>query len=312
MRITGACLVALIATAGVVADEPKSAPVVIPRAEQIDLKSKGGREYRLLVQAPPKEDSAPPDGYPVYYFTDANASFPLVASLARTQQPTTGPIVLVGIGYPTDDRDEITARRAFDLTPAADREAMKKFQEARKAGPNRPRKDPPARAVELKFGGQAEFFAFIQDEVKPLVEKRFKIDKGRQTLFGHSFGGLFTLHALYAHPDSFQTYIAASPSLWLNPEKLAEDEAAFTAKLKEGKGAKPKLLVTLGELETRAATSNGGGDNNSHAELVKRLKDAGAEATFKQFEGENHGSVVPFAHSRGLRFAFETASRLGR
>lgn len=312
MRVATLCLIFSVAVADLAADEPKSTPVVVPRAEQIDVKSKGGREYRLFVQAPPKEDTPPAGGYPVYYFTDANASFPLVASLARIQQPTVGSVVLVGIGYPTDDRDEITTRRSFDLTPAADPEAMKKFQEARKADPNRPRKDAPARAVELKFGGQAEFFAFVQDEVKPLVEKRFKIDKGRQALFGHSFGGLFTLYALYAHPDSFQTFVAASPSLWLNPVKLAEDEAAFTAKLKESKGAKPKLLLTLGELEARAATGKEGGESNPHAELIKRLKETGLDATFKQFEGENHGSVVPFAHMRGLRFAFEGAPRPAR
>jgi predicted alpha/beta superfamily hydrolase len=53
---------------------------------------------------------------------------------------------------------------------------------------------------------------------------------------------------LYAHPDTFQTYIAASPSLFLSPEKLAESEAAFRSAIKKNP-ARLRLLVTLGELE---------------------------------------------------------------
>ena len=33
-------------------------------------------------------------------------------------------------------------------------------------------------------------------------------------LIGHSFGGLFAIHALIERPDSFDAYIAISPSLW--------------------------------------------------------------------------------------------------
>jgi hypothetical protein len=309
MRGFGIVLFVLVSASALAVGQPPGTPVVVPRAEQVDLRSKAGREYRLFLQGPAKDSPAPPGGYPVYYFTDANASFALVASLARIQQPTIGPVVLVGIGYPTDDRGEITARRSFDLTPAAAPDAMKRFQEGRKADPARPPKGaPPKAAAELTFGGQGEFFAFVRDEVKPLVEKRFPVDKARQALFGHSFGGLFTLHALYAHPDSFQTYIAASPSLWLNPGALAEAEAVFAAKAKAG-GTKARLLVTLGEFEGRAPGEKADAGGGPAAELAARLKGAGVDAAFHQFAGENHGSVVPFAHMRGLRFAFEAARR---
>src|SRR5690606_6559257 len=42
------------------------------------------------------------------------------------------------------------------------------------------------------------------------------IDESRQTLYGHSYGGLFVLHALRTQPGAFQRYVAASPSLWWN------------------------------------------------------------------------------------------------
>lgn len=309
MRALGLASLVLLSAAALAVAQPAGAPVVVPRAEQVDVRSKAGREYRLFLQAPPKDGPAPAGGYPVYYFTDANASFPLVASLARIQQPTIGPVVLVGIGYPTDDRGEITVRRSFDLTPVAAPDAMKRFQEGRKADPARPPKGPPPKAAaELTFGGQAEFFAFVRDEVKPLVEKRFPIDRSKQALFGHSFGGLFTLHALYAHPDAFQTYVAASPSLWLNPDALAAAEVAFTARAKSG-GPTPRVLVTTAELEGRGPGEKADASGGPTAELAARLKAAGLDAAYHQFPGENHGSVVPFAHMRGLRFAFETAGK---
>ena len=48
-----------------------------------------------------------------------------------------------------------------------------------------------------KTGGAHHFFTFIEEELKPQIEKNFEIDKGKQTLFGHSLGGLFALHILF-------------------------------------------------------------------------------------------------------------------
>lgn len=297
MRWVGTVFVAVVTVGCLMAADPPARPVVVPRSEQMDLKSPAGRVYRLFLQAPAPDSPVPPGGYPVYYFTDANTAFPLVASLARIQQMTIEPVVLIGIGYPTDDRKIINTRRAFDLTPVAAPGVWKRFQDALGA---RNRGSRPAPNPTLTFGGQEEFFTFIQEEVKPMIEKRFKIDTKRQALFGHSFGGLFTLHTLYTHPDSFQTFIAASPSLWLNPGKLAEEEAAFT----QAK-SRPRLLVTLWELEPPLPFGNGDGGTDPREALTQQLKAAGSDTTFTRFAGENHGSVVPFAHMHGLRFAFE-------
>lgn len=308
MKWANTLLAVMVASTVIGAGEPTPTAVVVPRSEQVDVRSKAGRTYRLFIQGPSSDQPVPTGGYPVYYFTDANTSFALVTALARIQRVTIGPVVLVGIGYPTDEQHQIVVRRAYDLTPAAAPDAMKRFWEARKTIAPRPQRATPlATPEEMKFGGQAEFFAFIQNEVKPLIAKRFAIDKTRQALFGHSFGGLFSLYALYAHPEAFQVYISASPSLWLHPQKLAEDAGVF-AKAIPSMQARPRLLVTLGGLEP--AFSLGKPDSTfPQADLVKRLKAAGLYAEFLQFAGENHGSVVPFAHMRGLRFAFETLGK---
>jgi predicted alpha/beta superfamily hydrolase len=302
---------AVASTCALLAADSKPVPVVIPNAELFDLHSKSGRDYRIFIAKP--DGPAPATGYSVYYFTDANNSFGAVASLARIQQRTTGPVVLVGIGYPTEDRNEITVRRTFDLTPPTDPAVLDRFREARaRSGARRPAVSGPT-ASSMKTGGQEQLFDFIEHEVKPVIEKRFKIDKSQQALFGHSFGGLFTLHALFMHPGAYQSYIAASPSLWVNPETLEKEIVAFSNEM--AKERKPvRVLITTAELEPRTPADRAPNPGEKTAAntnlrpqktLLDRLTAAGVSTSYKEFEGENHGSVIPFAHMRGLRFAFE-------
>ncbi len=109
--------------------------------------------------------------------------------------------VVVGIGYPSDDAKTHNERRSLDLTPPASPEWLKTLPKGVSTG---------------KTGGCDEFLAFIETELKPMIEKKYTIDRKRLTLFGYSFGGLFTLHVLFTKPEAFQTYLASSPSIWWN------------------------------------------------------------------------------------------------
>ena len=72
---------------------------------------------------------------------------------------------------------------------------------------------------------------FIDTVVKPRIETRFKIDRPRQTPIGHSLGGLFTLSTMFNRPQSFQTYVALSPSIWWNHRVLLRQAQDFVKKL---------------------------------------------------------------------------------
>src|SRR3546814_19712655 len=54
-----------------------------------------------------------------------------------------------------------------------------------------PGREPPP------SGGADDFLAFIEHELKPLIAQRYPVDARRQILFGHSYGGLFTLYTLF-------------------------------------------------------------------------------------------------------------------
>src|SRR3546814_1184451 len=58
-------------------------------------------------------------------------------------------------------------------------------------------------AAGLKTGGASAFLDFLQRSVMPVIEARWHIDRRRETLVGHSFGGLLGVHAWLTRPALF-------------------------------------------------------------------------------------------------------------
>ena len=66
----------------------------------------------------------------------------------------------------------------------------------------------------------ANFIKFIDDELIPLVSKRYRI-KTLSTIIGHSLGGLLVSEILIKKPHMFDNYIIISPTLrWDNASLL--------------------------------------------------------------------------------------------
>lgn len=212
-------------------------PVQLPHSSQRDLHSqRTGKDYRIFVSEP--RHAPPPDGYPVLYVLDGNALFPGLAIQAQALEDRPDPnlrdsVLVVGIGYPGEALYDFKAR-AEDYTPKADdRQRL-------------PGREPPP------SGGADDFLAFIEHELKPLIAKRYQVDARRQTLFGHSYGGLFTLYTLFTKPQAFQGYVAASPSIWWYQGYVERTLEAFERQLVDQPVA-ARLLVTAGGAEEPAA-----------------------------------------------------------
>ena len=62
----------------------------------------------------------------------------------------------------------------------------------------------------LYVKGADKFLDFITSELIPVAEKDYKINT--RILFGHSFGGGFTVYTLINRPNYFNYYIASSPT----------------------------------------------------------------------------------------------------
>ena len=62
----------------------------------------------------------------------------------------------------------------------------------------------------LYVKGADKFLDFITSELIPVAEKEYKINT--RILYGHSFGGGFTVYTLINRPNYFNYYIASSPT----------------------------------------------------------------------------------------------------
>jgi Predicted hydrolase of the alpha/beta superfamily len=132
--------------------------------------------------------------------------------------------IIVAIGYPLNRELYDMRRRTLDLSP-------------------------PAGTPVTGHGGADIFLDFIQSSVRPAVKARFpQVAVSREALYGHSYGGLLALHALFTRPGSFDCYMASSPSIWWNNKVILQEAKAFlkTEPLVENL---PSLMVFWGSVE---------------------------------------------------------------
>lgn len=303
-----AMLAAIACTGGVAAADPANppehalatVPVTLPGSHRFDLASSAGkRNYRIFVSVPAKP--APEHGYPGLYVLDGNVMFLTAVDTVRALErrpdmPKDLATVVVGIGYP--EGVDAGVERTLDYTPA---------------GGGNPQIRNPG-------GGADAFLAFLVDDLCPKIAALARVDPARQSLFGHSFGGLFVLHSLARRPDAFQVRIAASPSIWFAPTIVDELAAAVAARKPDA--APLSLLVTTAEFEQAVSPWVKSGPNAERvgAVLAERRQVDRARATVEllgkaprlvvrldEIAGEDHGTVIPAAIARAAWFMLAPA-----
>ncbi len=187
-----------------------------------------GPGHRLFLAVP--QGDPPRGGWPILYLLDGNAAFDFLTADHLAMVPG---LVLAGIGYDTD-RQFARERRTLDFT-APD-------------GPGdgiRPDPVHPGRMA----GGAAQFLDRLTGPLRRTAEEGIAVDPARRTLWGHSFGGLFTLYAMLARPGAFGRYASISPSIWWD-EPLIRRVAAKAPAMQ----TPPPLLVALGDREKRSGS----------------------------------------------------------
>ncbi|MCG1035318.1 alpha/beta hydrolase [Polaribacter sargassicola] len=216
--------------------------------------------------------------YPVLYFFDGDSHFEnLVAQrnwLTRNLYATMPEIILVGI---------VQKDRTKELTPSK-METPKEWK----------------RANFSTSGGNGKFMSFIENEVKPMVDKNYRTN-GFEILSGHSFGGLATINCFVNTPNLYDAYIAIDPSMWWNNTSILKTmDGNWMTKNHEG-----KILFVA------KANDPGSGEEHHNAlfALHKKLNDLKSSANFiwdyTFFDNEDHGSVVIPAEYDAFRFVFK-------
>ena len=231
-----------------------------------------GEERVILVRTPPGYERST-ERFPVLYMTDGDAHLlhtsGTISFLARNGRIPE--MILVGITN-TD--------RTRDLTPT-----RASFNEAGQTNNN---PFPTS-------GGADKFLKFIETELIPQIEGKYRTQPYR-ILAGHSFGGLFTIHALISRPELFNAYISVSPALnWDNNLVLKRAEEFFKGRKEWNR----TLYVTLGNEPGGIFDGFKG-----FKKILSQHQPKGFEWEAAHLEDEDHGSVVLRSHYFGLRKAF--------
>lgn len=260
-------------------------------------------EYVVRISCP--KETPPPGGYPVIYALDGDAVFGTLTEAARlqTRKPLhLDPAVIVAIAYPSGEPFDRN-RRFYDFTtPAATAGPQAGLKQSSRP---QPQNRSPERREWPETGGADAFLLFMESQLFPFVAELHPVNRDRQTLFGHSLGGLLTLYALFSRPHLFRHYIAGSPSIWWNDRELLQRLPAFETALSSDPALSPQLLITVGADELAHMV----GDAVQLAERLGGLSVHGLHTSLTVFADENHVSVLPATVSRLLRYALTKPDR---
>lgn len=279
-----------ILVCGLVADgkvlaQDETSPYVLAEAEMWNLDADHGETYRIYVSKP--DGDAPQGGFPVLYVLDGNAMFAGFAEARRIQSVYDDgleQLIVVGIGYPNDELYD--GRRLGDFTPPIQNPVLGDLYK------------------EYPSGKRDLFEAFLMQKLRPEIARRYSVNPVRESLYGHSLGGLFALHTVFTSPGTFHTVIAASPTIWWDDQTILAEERAFRASLEKDPsiGNRVRVDVLVGELEEATVTV---GDSIALADRLAELSIYGVRSSFHLLEAETHITVPSRSVTTALRTAMQ-------
>jgi len=252
-------------------------PIKSDLGDIITLHSEILKEDRKIMIYSPKDSAHMEKAYPVMYVLDADNHFAQMVEyskyLSRPDVDVTPAFIVVGIKH-TD--------RVRDLTPTHSN-----------FGPN----ENPLKTS----GGNEQLFKFIEKELMPYVNSKYKIQPYR-IFAGHSLGGITTLNCLINYPDLFNAYIAVSPSLAWDRKyvlKLADK------KLKTGSVVSKTLFFSDGN-EGVAWNPTFHSDVLELDSLLRKRNITGLNFEYKYYPAENHMTVTIKSYYDALRFIYKS------
>ncbi len=146
-----------------------------------------GRPFHIFVRLPEGYEESE-DSYPVVYVLDGDSLFPVLAPnhLFLNLDKQLPEAIIVGIAYGSFN-PEIN-RRGFDFSE-------------------------PAKDAKPGQGGAPDFLRFLETELIPATERRYRALPERRVLFGQNRGGHMVLYSAFTKPDLFWGAIASNLSL---------------------------------------------------------------------------------------------------
>jgi len=233
-------------------------------------------DYELYIDLPYSYNKDKNKKYPVVYFCDGFYDFALFYSLYGQQiyDKTINECFLVGFSYKGKnlDYDEL---RKYDYSPV----------EVKERG---------------HTGGAPDFLKVIEYDFIPFIQKNYRVDTSFRALGGSSFGGLFTLYAMFTKPGLFNAYIAISPGVIYGKDWIFNYVKEFS---NQHNTLPVSLYMTGGEKELP--------ENPDFIKGILRFNELLEEMNFGKFrysfrilDDTYHSGSKPEGYYRGLKFIF--------
>jgi predicted alpha/beta superfamily hydrolase len=267
-RLQRAALLAVLLCAAV----GRAGAQPVETGDRVTLRSAILKEDRTLFVRVPRQPAAGAR-YPVLYLTDGEAQFAhTVATIDFLARSGRMPQMIV-VGIANTDRTR-------DLTPS-------------KGTLTR----PDGRVLQFPSAGGADaFLEFIATELIPHIDRRYPTAPFR-IFAGHSFGGLFALHALVTRPETFAAYIAVSPTVLWDDSRILRRMSDL---LRDRRDLKKTLVVTIGDEPSLRP-----GFDALRERLESGPTPPGFQFAMTRMPDEDHGSVVLRSHYLALREIFD-------
>jgi len=251
-------------------------------------------DHEIQVALPASYGALPDKRYPVLWVTDGPFLLHLTIGLlnALVIGGLAPEMIVVGVGCSSEAGvAEFGRRRAIEFAPPG-RSIL--FD-----GPG----GEYFRKLGVPEGGPQkadDFLAFLVDEVRPRLERTYRMSADHG-LLGHSGGGMFASYALFARPGAFGRYIIGSPS------SNAVDRAAF--RLEADYAAthtdlKAEVFFGAGEREIGKLSLAAWGIVSAPVLMAETLvlrQYPSLKVTTRIFPGKDHSSVIADVIGEGIR-----------
>ncbi|MGN7810990.1 alpha/beta hydrolase [Flavobacterium sp. 22076] len=253
-------------------------PFVLGVIDEIQSKELG--ENRILnIYLPEGYNPKDAEKYPVIYLLDgsANEDFIHISGLVQfnsfewiNQVPKS---IVVGIA---------TVDRKRDFTFATTLEKDKKRYPT--------------------TGHSDKFIAFIEKELQPFIDKKYKTTESKM-IIGQSLGGLLSSEILLKKPSLFNKYVIVSPSIWWDNGSILNIDSQI---LQENFKQPTEIYIAVGKegLTPTEIPRVMEVDANLLAEKIQASKSKNIKVFFDYFPNENHGTILHLAVFNSFKFFY--------
>jgi predicted alpha/beta superfamily hydrolase len=230
----------------------------------IILNSKILDEERTIQVYLPDSYNTSKANYPVVYLMDGEGHFSYTAGLLQFFARNNMAPEMILIGVPNKFRNR-------DFTPIAD-------------------------VTVAGSGGADNFLKFLQEELIPTVEDKYRTLPYR-VMIGHSLTGMYCFYTMLKKPDLFNSFVAVSPWVIYHNNFLVD---FINKELPNHSSLKKEIYFTAGSLEQQDLLTT----FNRFNEILKNKAPKDLTWNYKLMTNENHGSQFLLAVYDGLNKIF--------